>query len=203
MSKPDLLMATMNLHKFREAAAILAAAGIDQMISLKNMKDVGFDGEIPEDEATLEGNASSKSMFVYQHYGIDCFSDDTGLEVEALNGAPGVYSARYAGEDGNAEKNIIRLLKEMQDIPNRNARFRTVISLIIKGKEYQFEGIVEGTIMQEKEGRDGFGYDPVFMPLGYDCSFASMPLSEKNSISHRYQAIRKMADFLLAKRDEL
>lgn len=189
-------MATLNRHKFTEAMAILQEEGLDRYYSLKNMHDVGFAGDIPEEEDTLEGNATSKSRFVYARFGVNCFSDDTGLEVDAIGGAPGVYSARFAGEDAHAGNNIRKLLGMMEGVKNRKARFRTVISLILSGTEHQFEGVVEGEILAAPEGSDGFGYDPVFRPSGHNRSFATMPSEEKNLISHRYEALRKMADFL-------
>lgn len=192
MKRRTLLMATMNKHKFEEVSAILIAEGIGRNIILKSMNDIGFYADIPEEEDTLEGNASAKTKFVHKLTGMDCFSDDTGLEVVALNGAPGVRSARYAGDDSNSENNIKLLLKNLEGVSDRRARFRTVISLIMDEKEYLFEGIVEGEILEQPQGREGFGYDPVFRPAGYDCSFAEMPPEEKNIISHRYQAIRQM-----------
>lgn len=192
MKRRTLLMATMNKHKFEEVSAILNAEGISRNIILKSMNDIGFYADIPEEEDTLEGNASAKTKFVHKLTGMDCFSDDTGLEVVALNGSPGVRSARYAGDDSNSENNIKLLLKNLEGVSDRRARFRTVISLIMDEKEYLFEGIVEGEILEQPQGREGFGYDPVFRPAGYDCSFAEMPPEEKNIISHRYQAIRQM-----------
>jgi len=145
---------------------------------------------------TLEGNADLKANFVLQHFGVDCFADDTGLEVDALDGRPGVYSARYAGEEGNAERNIDKLLKELHGSSNRKARFRTVISLALKSEILHFEGIVEGNIIQERRGGEGFGYDPVFIPEDYNETFAEMPADLKNSISHRGRATRKLMDYL-------
>jgi len=165
-------------------------------ITILGLKDIGCNEDIPETADTLEGNADIKSLFVYERYGRNCFADDTGLEVEALNGKPGVYSARYAGEEGDAGKNIARLLAEMKEVTERKARFRTVISLVIKGEIMHFEGIVEGSILHERRGEEGFGYDPVFLPHGYDQSFAEMDLELKNSISHRGRATRKLIDYL-------
>ncbi|MFO7723848.1 MAG: RdgB/HAM1 family non-canonical purine NTP pyrophosphatase [Bacteroidales bacterium] len=198
MGKAILVMATMNRHKLSEVRAIFEQEGLDHFIDLKSVQDLGFEGDIPEDKDTLEGNATAKSRFVFDRFGSDCFSDDTGLEVEALNGAPGVRSARYAGEEAIASGNIRLLLQQLEGTAKRHARFRTVISLIIRGKEHMFEGIVEGEILTAMEGTEGFGYDPVFRPKGYDYSFASMPSKEKNRISHRYHAIREMAKFLSA-----
>ncbi len=200
MKKRTLLMATLNSHKFREAKAILNAAGLESCLDLKNMRDIGFNDDIPEEEDTLEGNASAKSAFAHSLSSLDCFSDDTGLEVECLNGAPGVHSARYAGDDANAGNNIRLLLGRMEGATNRRARFRTVISLINEGEEYFFEGVVNGEILTAPDGQEGFGYDPVFRPDGFDKSFAAMSEEEKNRISHRYQALRKMAEFLLISR---
>jgi len=196
MTSDILLMATMNRHKLEEAEYILLSAGVVPPYVLKSMQDIGFSGEIPEEEATLEGNASAKSLFANQLSQLNCFADDTGLEVEHLGGAPGVHSARYAGADSIAANNIRLLLDNLRGATNRKARFRTVISLIIDGKEYQFEGVVNGEILHTPEGDKGFGYDPVFRPDGYSCTFATMAAEEKNRISHRYEAIRKMADFL-------
>ncbi len=160
------------------------------------MQDIGFDTPIEEPFDTLEANADIKAETIYKVVHKACFADDTGLEVEALGGAPGMFSARYAGEDCSFEDNVSKLLKEMQGQINRAARFRTVISLIINGKKYNFEGIVEGIIAQERMGTEGFGYDPVFIPQGYDISFAQMPLSQKNTMSHRARAIEKLIAFL-------
>jgi XTP/dITP diphosphohydrolase len=203
MRKPVLVMATMNSHKLGEVRAIFGQDGLDHAIHLQSMQDLGFEGDIPEEEDTLEGNASAKSGFVYERYGCDCFSDDTGLEVEALHGAPGVHSARYAGKEAIAANNIRLLLEQLDGKTDRRARFRTVVSLIIRGEEHLFEGIVEGEILTAPEGAEGFGYDPVFRPDGYNCSLAAMPSAEKNRISHRYHAIRNMAQFLSSNKDLL
>ncbi len=193
--KIKLVFATNNEHKLMEIRKI-----IPENYELVGLKDIGCNTDIPETADTLEGNADLKSSYVYSRFKIDCFADDTGLEVEALNGRPGVYSARYAGEDGNAEHNIDKLLKELDGIENRKAQFRTFISLIINGHTTQFEGIVKGSILAQRKGSGGFGYDPVFMPDGYNESFAEMDLDLKNSISHRGRATRKLIEFL-AKRD--
>ncbi len=187
----ELVFATNNLNKLVELQKI-----ISDSIILKSLSDIDCNEEIPETGDTLESNASQKSTYIYSKYKINCFSDDTGLEIEALNGAPGVYSARYSGEDKDAKKNMDKVLQELKGIQNRRARFRTVISLIIDGKEYQFEGIVNGQITEFESGREGFGYDPIFMPDGYTKTFAELPLSEKNKISHRGNAVKKLVEFL-------
>jgi XTP/dITP diphosphohydrolase len=196
MNTKNLLMATMNLHKFEEVSHILQRHPAGRMYALKSLHDTGFQGEIPEEEDTLEGNASAKSWYVYRMTGMDCFSDDTGLEVEALGGAPGVYSARFAGSEANASDNIRKLLGMMEGETNRRAGFRTVVSLILDGREYFFEGVVEGEILHNTEGAGGFGYDPVFRPNGYLQSFGTLSPEEKNRISHRYEAIRRMLEYL-------
>lgn len=187
----DLVFATNNQHKLKELQAILG-----NEFHLLSLKDIGCNEEIPEEKETLEGNASQKSYFIYNKYGYNCFADDTGLEIEALNGEPGVYSARYAGEEKSAENNMKKVLEKMAKINDRKARFRTVISLILNGEEQLFEGIVDGTILKEKRGVAGFGYDPVFQPDGFDQSFAQMELSEKNKISHRGRAVQKLVAYL-------
>jgi XTP/dITP diphosphohydrolase len=187
----ELIFATNNAHKLKEIREI-----VGDQVRISSLADIGCTDEIPEDAGTLQGNASFKAWYVYNKYGRDCFADDTGLEIEALEGRPGVKSARYAGEDCNPENNIRKVLNELVEKTDRKARFRTVISLIRKGIEIQFEGTVEGFILHEKRGKEGFGYDPVFLPEGYDLSFAEMPLEEKNKISHRARAIRKLIDHL-------
>lgn len=187
----ELIFVTNNQHKLKEIRSIINAD-----IRILSLAEIGFYGEIEEDADTIEGNASLKSWFIYRHYGKDCFADDTGLEIEALNGRPGVKSARYAGDDCIPENNIRKVLRELEGEKNRKARFKTVISLIAGGKEIQFEGTVEGIILESKRGNDGFGYDPVFLPDGYDRSFAEMPEDEKNAISHRGRAVRKLIDYL-------
>lgn len=186
-----LVFATNNPHKLKELQALLG-----NKYQLLGLKDIGCFEEIPEEQPDLEGNARQKAFFVYEKYGYSCFADDTGLEVEALNGDPGVYSARYAGESKNANANMNKLLHEMAKINNRKARFRTVISLVIDGKEEQFEGIVEGEITKEKHGDSGFGYDPVFLPEGDSKTFAEMKLQNKNKISHRGRAVQKLVEHL-------
>lgn len=186
-----LVFSTNNKNKLQELQAILG-----EKYSLLSLKDIGCTEEIPEEQPTLEGNASQKAFYVYNKYGHNCFSDDTGLEIEALNGEPGVYSARYAGEEKSAEANMEKVLFKLAKINNRKARFRTVISLVIDGKEKQFEGIVNGVILEQKRGESGFGYDPVFQPNGFEKSFAEMNLSDKNKISHRGRAVQKLVEYL-------
>lgn len=186
-----IVFATNNAHKLQEVQ--YALNGVYQIVSLK---EIGFTDDIPEPYETLEENALTKSKTISEKFNINCFADDTGLEVEALHGAPGVYSARYAGEKCSFQDNVNKLLYEMQTFKNRKAKFRTVISLIINKKEYQFEGEVKGHISTNKTGTEGFGYDPVFIPDGYRSSFAEMSLEEKNKISHRGQAVRKLVEFL-------
>jgi len=188
----ELVFATNNKHKVQEIQAL-----VGDSIKLLGLKDISHEGDLPEEQDTLEGNAYQKAKYVFDHYGFNCFADDTGLEVEALNGLPGVYSARYAGDSKNSLNNINKLLKEIKDKQNRRARFRTVISLIINGKEKRFEGIVNGEIIDDLRGEKGFGYDPVFKPNGYESTFAEMPLDEKNMISHRSKAIKKLTNYLL------
>jgi XTP/dITP diphosphohydrolase len=188
----ELVFATNNPHKLKEIREIIG----DQFRVL-SLADIGCNEEIEEHALTIEGNASVKSWYIYNKYGKNCFADDTGLEINALGGRPGVKSARYAGDDCNPENNIRKVLKELEGKDNRRARFRTVISLIMNGKELQFEGTVEGNILFEKHGKEGFGYDPVFQPDGYNLSFAEMPPEEKNRISHRGRAVRKLIDHLM------
>jgi XTP/dITP diphosphohydrolase len=187
----ELIFATNNPHKLREIREL-----IGNQIRLLSLTDIGCTEDIPEEADRLEANASFKAWYVYNKYGKDCFADDTGLEIEALDGRPGVKSARYAGEDCNPENNIRKILAELEGKTNRKARFRTVISLIRSGIEVQFEGTVDGIILKEKHGNDGFGYDPVFLPEGYKQSFAEMSLEEKNKISHRARAVQKLTDHL-------
>ena len=189
--KKKLVVATNNAHKLEEIAAILG----DEM-ELLSLKDIKCFADIPETADTLEGNACQKAMYIYENYGMDCFADDTGLEVDALNGAPGVYSARYAGDDHDSEANMQKLLHELEGKKNRKAQFRTAICLIQEGKEYLFEGIVKGEIIQEKRGGAGFGYDPIFVPEGYEQTFAELGNDVKNTISHRARAVEKLCLFL-------
>lgn len=186
-----MVVATNNAHKLKEIAAILG-----QEIELLSLKDIQCFADIPETADTLEGNARQKAMFIYENYGMDCFADDTGLEVEALGGAPGVFSARYAGEGHDSEANMQKLLKELAGKENRKAQFRTVICLIRNGKEHLFEGIVKGEIIQEKRGGEGFGYDPIFVPEGYELTFSELGDDVKNTISHRARAVEKLCQFL-------
>lgn len=188
-----LVFATNNAHKLEEIRAILG-----DRIEILSLNDINCHADIPETADTLQGNAALKAQYIYENYGLDCFADDTGLEVEALNGAPGIYSARYAGGEGHdSEANMKKLLSEMQDKENRNARFRTVICLIEGGKEHFFEGIVNGSIILERKGGAGFGYDPIFMPDGYSETFAEMGNDEKNKISHRARAVQKLCEYIL------
>ena len=194
-----IVFATNNQHKLQEIREILG----DQF-EILSLADIGCHEDIPETGNTLEANAHQKAEYVFDHYHIDCFADDTGLEVDALGGAPGVHSARYAeGTDHNSEANMAKLLRELGDNDNRKARFRTVISLIqmeggnpVCSREYQFEGVVEGRIDREKHGSEGFGYDPVFIPEGYDKSFAELGEEIKNQKSHRARAVKKLAEWL-------
>lgn len=190
MTKRDLVFATNNPHKVAEVQS-----KIKDNFNIIGLNDIGCQEDIIEDGSTLEENASIKSNYVFNNYHKDCFGDDTGLEIEALNNEPGVYSARYAG-GRDPKKNIDLVLDKLRGATNRKARFRTVISLIIDGKEHLFEGIVEGTITEERSGSDGFGYDPIFKPLGYDITFAEMSMEEKNKISHRGRAMEKLLEFL-------
>lgn len=190
--KKKLVFATNNAHKLKEIRAILGNS-----IEILSFADIHCHADIPETADTLEGNARQKSRYVYEHYGLDCFADDTGLEVESLGGAPGVYSARYAdGQGHDSQANMNKLLKEMEEKNNRKAQFRTIISLIEKGEERQFEGIVKGQITKEKRGESGFGYDPIFQPDGYDTTFAELGSDIKNRISHRARAVAALCDYL-------
>ena len=193
----ELIFATNNLHKLSEIQAII---GDDFVI--KSLQQIGCTEDIPETATTLEGNALLKAQYVYDTFGNNCFADDTGLEIEFLNGRPGVYSARYATDGHDFEANIDKVLEELSGVENRKARFRTVIALILGGSVYYFEGIVDGKIITERKGIKGFGYDPVFLPDGYDQTFAEMPLSEKNIISHRARAVSKLVDFLESRNEE-
>ena len=187
-----LVFATNNKHKIHEIKHLLGDA-----IQLLSLDDIGCKDDVPENQDTLEGNASEKAFYIYNKYCVNCFADDTGLEIEALNGEPGVYSARYAGEERDPEKNMELVLNKLSIIKNRKARFRTVISLVIDGKETQFEGFVNGHILMDKRGNTGFGYDPIFQPDESDLSFAEMSLEEKNRISHRGRAVQKLVEYLI------
>ena len=186
-----LVFATNNQHKLMEIGKML-----DGNSMILSLEDIGCKEELPEERHTLEENASQKAWYIYDKYGFSCFADDTGLEIEALNGEPGVYSARYAGPERNPEANIDKVLLQLSKINNRNARFRTVISLVLNGKETRFEGVVNGTILHERKGGSGFGYDPIFKPDESELSFAEMTLDEKNKISHRARAIVQLVEFV-------
>jgi XTP/dITP diphosphohydrolase len=196
-----IVFATNNQHKLSEIRQILGSS-----IEVLSLSDIGCNVDIPETGTTLEENALQKAQYVYDHYHIDCFADDTGLEVEALGGAPGVYSARYAAvgcaatssqpKDHDSEANMTRLLNELGENNNRRARFRTVIALIQQGAVHEFEGIVTGEIIRERRGGEGFGYDPIFQPDGYDQTFAELGVEVKNQISHRARATKKLCEFL-------
>lgn len=190
-----LVFATNNAHKLEEIRAILG-----EKVEILSLKDIHCDTDIPETADTLEGNAALKAEFIYKHYGLDCFADDTGLEVEALGGAPGVYSARYAGGEGHdSEANMKKLLKELSGETNRKAQFRTAICLIEGGEEHLFEGVVKGEIIEEKRGNSGFGYDPVFVPEGFSQTFAELGAEIKNQISHRARAVQCLCENLSRK----
>ena len=187
-----IVFATNNKHKLEEIKDIL---GKD--FEIVSLAEIGCHEDIPETGLTLEENARQKTTYIVEHYNHDCFADDTGLEVDALNGEPGVHSARYAeGTDHDSEANMRKLLSKMSNVKDRTARFCTVISLIINGVEHQFEGRVEGRIATEKHGKEGFGYDPIFIPEGYDKSFAELGEEVKNQISHRARAVKKLAEYL-------
>ena len=186
-----LVFATHNLNKLKEVQEMLPNA-----ISILSLNDISSFKDIEETEHTLEGNAKLKADYITQTFNYNCFADDTGLEVASLDGKPGVYSARYAGEPANAENNMAKLLAALKDKPNRKAQFRTVISLNLEGQQYLFEGVCKGEILPEKQGEKGFGYDPIFKPNGYQQSFAEMNAAEKNKISHRGIAIQKLINFL-------
>jgi XTP/dITP diphosphohydrolase len=188
----DLVVATHNRHKLEEIKPL-----IPPQFQLFSLDDVQIFDDIPETADTLEGNALQKAHYVFSRTGKNCFADDTGLEVEALNGRPGVYSARYAGEGCSYSDNNIKLLGELKGIDNRRACFRTVICLYLNGKDYYFEGKVQGSIINDIRGKGGFGYDPVFIPDGHSLTYAEMGFEEKNSLSHRAEAVRKLRDFLL------
>lgn len=191
MSERKLVFATNNLHKLEEVRAMLGDG-----FTVFGLREIGYEDDIPETGATFRENASIKSRYIYERFGLDCFADDSGLEVDALGGAPGIYSARYSGVHGDDAANIEKLLAELRDKQVRTARFRTVISLVMGGNERFFEGIVDGTIRTAKSGSGGFGYDPVFQPEGFDITFAEMKPEEKNAISHRGRAIEQLVAFL-------
>jgi non-canonical purine NTP pyrophosphatase, rdgB/HAM1 family len=187
----QLVFATNNDHKLTEIRDILGDS-----FKLLSLKDLNLEEDIPENEPSLEGNAMHKARHVYEILNINVFADDTGLETDVLNGLPGVHSARFAGEDKNSDDNIDKLLGLMGSSENRKARFRTIIALILDGREYFFEGISEGTIIFERRGKEGFGYDPVFVPSGSNLTYAEMSLNDKNKISHRARAFNKLKEFL-------
>lgn len=192
-----LVFATNNPHKLEEIRAILGSK-----LEIISLADIGCDADIPETAKTLEGNALIKAHYVYDNYKLDCFADDTGLEVDALHGLPGVHTARYAYPDRHdPEANMIKLLEALRENNDRNARFRTVIALIEKGKEHLFEGVVEGVIAREKSGTQGFGYDPVFIPEGNSKTFAELGEDIKNTISHRARAVQKLAEYLASRHE--
>lgn len=186
-----LVFATNNLNKLKEVQAMLP-----KTIELLSLKDINCNEEVDETETTLEGNAKLKAEYITKNYGYNCFADDTGLEVDALNGQPGVYSARYAGEAKNAEKNMQKLLLALKNKTDRNAQFRTAICLNLDGKQFLFEGVCRGEIIKEKQGQEGFGYDPIFKPTHSKDTFATMSSVEKNKISHRGIAVQKLVTFL-------
>ncbi len=192
----ELTFATNNRNKINEVLPLL-----NNRARIVSLKEIGCKEELPETGDTLEANAKQKAKYVYDKYRVNCFADDTGLKVRALNGRPGVLSARYAGPDQNAEMNMSKLLSELKGHTDRSAIFKTVIYLIINKKQYLFEGNIYGTILTEKRGKNGFGYDPIFQPAGYDHSFAEMNLEDKNRISHRAAAIKKLAEFLNSIKD--
>ena len=187
----ELIIASQNQNKLVEFKKILG-----DKINLFSLSDIGLNQEIPENEKTIKKNAMFKAKFVNIQTGKNVFADDTGLEIDSLNGEPGVYSARYSGVDRNSDKNIELVLRKLKNKANRNSRFKTIISLIIDGKSVNFEGVVEGKITEEKRGSNGFGYDPIFQPNGYSSTFGEMSLKEKNKISHRSIAINKMVKYL-------
>lgn len=192
-----IVFATNNEHKLDEITKI--SRGKLEILSLS---DINCHEEIPETGDTLKENALIKAKYVKDKFGLDCFADDTGLEVDALNNAPGIYSSRYAGPNCDLEDNMQKLLQDLQGLKNRKAQFRTVIALILNGKEYYFEGVVKGEIIHQKKGSNGFGYDPIFKPIGYDKTFGELPEKIKNSLSHRAIATQKLVDFLLKQKTE-
>lgn len=187
----QLVFATNNLNKLKEVQQL-----IPKNIKLLSLKDIGCFEDVPETQTTIKGNAIQKAEYIKTHYGFNCFADDTGLEVTALNNEPGVYSARYAGMQRNADDNMNKLLKNLENKTNRNAQFKTVVALHINNKLETFTGICEGEITINKQGEDGFGYDPIFKANGYNKTFAEIALSEKNKIGHRGKAVRQLVDFL-------
>ena len=186
-----LCFATRNVNKIKEIKAKLGDA-----FEIVSLADIQCNEELPETTGTIEGNSAQKAQFVWEHYQVNCFADDSGLEVAALSGAPGVDSAMYAGIHGDSEANIKLLLKNLQGVAQRDAQFKTVITLVLNGDVHQFEGTIEGTILEDTKGQQGFGYDPVFLPIGYSQTFAQMSFEEKNKISHRSLATEKLIAFL-------
>ena len=189
--KHTFIFATNNKHKLEEIQQI-----VGDKLSILSLQDMNFREDIPENEPTIEGNALYKARFIYNRFGKDCFADDTGLEVVALNGEPGVLSARYAGEEKNYQSNNELLLKNLNPFPNKSARFKTVIACVLEGREYVFEGIIEGTIVNEPKGKNGFGYDPLFIPSGYSNTFGELSSEVKSSISHRAKALLSLKKYL-------
>lgn len=190
-SKVELVFATQNKNKAYEIQGLLPSN-----VVVKTLQDINCDDDIPEDQPDLAGNAMQKARYIYEKFNVNCFADDTGLEIEDLNGEPGVYSARYAGPEKDSEKNMDLVLEKLKTKSNRKAQFRTAIALILEGEEYLFEGNVEGEIRKERSGEKGFGYDPIFEPEQYGKTFAEMTLEEKNQRSHRGRAIEKLGEFL-------
>ena len=187
----QLVFATNNQNKVNEIKSLLGEG-----IEIVSLKDIGCNEELPETQETLEGNALQKARYVADNYNVNCFADDTGLEIESLNGVPGVYSARYAGVECKAEDNMTKVLAELDGKENRLAKFRTIVALILNDEEHSFEGQVDGSITRSKSGSDGFGYDPIFQPNGFDITFSEMSMAEKNAISHRGKAVAKLVAFL-------
>jgi XTP/dITP diphosphohydrolase len=190
----EIIFATNNQHKLEEITSITK-----DKINILSLKNIGFEGDIPETSNTIEGNAIQKANYIFDHFNMECFADDTGLEVEALNGAPGVWSARYAGENATYEDNVVKLLDALKRSTNRKARFKTVIALKTSEEIKTFEGIINGQIIETVKGNSGFGYDPVFIPDGYKQTFAEMSSEQKNTISHRALATKKLTEYLLKK----
>jgi XTP/dITP diphosphohydrolase len=187
-----LVFATNNKNKIKEIKLLL-----DNSLEILSLEDIGCLEEIPETADTIEGNAIQKAKYVFDKYGYNCFADDTGLEIDALSGEPGVYSARYAGEQKSAEDNMNKVLDKLKGITNRTAQFKTVIALIIDGETTCFEGIVKGEMTTQRSGSEGFGYDPIFKPLGFDITFSEMDLTQKNKISHRAKAVAQLSNYLM------
>ncbi len=195
-NKKSIVFATSNQNKILEINKLLTS---DLNIEIKTLADINVTEDIPETGKTIKENAIQKASYIYNNYGFNCFAEDTGLLVDSLNGEPGIYSARYAGEDRNDNNNIKKILKSLNNTPNRSAHFKTVIALILEGETYTFEGKIEGEITKEPQGISGFGYDPIFRPSGYNQTFAEIGLDEKNKISHRAKALKKLISFLASK----